>query len=87
MSQPVLLILGAGSNIGVHVTKTFATKGYRVALASRSEPTIDAGQVLHVPVDLAKPELVPSVFRQVREKLGEFPSVVVYNGKSSNLWH
>lgn len=81
MSAPILLILGAGTKIGVHVCHAFATKGYKVALVSRSTPTIDAGQALHISVDLAKPEAVPAVFAQVKEKLGAAPSVVIYNGK------
>ncbi|KAJ5322875.1 hypothetical protein N7452_011164 [Penicillium brevicompactum] len=34
--SPVILILGAGPNIGINVARVFAAKGYKVALASRS---------------------------------------------------
>lgn len=32
----VVLILGADANIGSHIARTFAAKGYKVALSSRS---------------------------------------------------
>ena len=76
---PVLLVLGAGANIGQHVARAFAAKGYKVAVASRSGSGLQDDQV-HVPVDLSKPEQVPGVFNTVKEKLGASPSVVVYNG-------
>lgn len=76
----VLFILGAGPNIGSHVAKAFASKGYKVASASRSETPKWEGADLHVPLDLAKPEDVPAAFETVRKQLGE-PGVVIYNGE------
>ena len=84
MTAPVLLVLGAGPNIGSHVAKAFAAKGYKVALASRKAQPVDDNQ-LHVPVDLSKPESVPGVFETVKAKLGNAPSVVVYNSTLSHL--
>lgn len=81
MSAPILLILGAGKNIGYAVSKAFAAKGYKVVLTSRTAPTEDVGQSLHIALDLAKPENVPTAFTQVKEKFGTAPSVVLYNGK------
>lgn len=82
MSQPVLLLLGYGPNIGHAVATRFAAQGYKVAIASRSlqdERTNEAGWMqLHV--DLSYPERVPEVFSKVVDKFG-IPSVVVYNGK------
>jgi len=80
-SNPIALILGAGPNIGTHVSKVFASRGYRVAVASRSNPSFDGGQELHIPVDLSDPENVPSVFEVVKTKFGVSPSVVIYNCK------
>lgn len=81
--QPILLILGAGPNIGHHVAAAFASRGYRIALASRTNksppPNTDH---IHIPVDLSKPETVPQVFETVKEKFGAAPGVVVYNGPS-----
>lgn len=90
-TKPVLLILGSGANIGQSVARTFSAKGYQVAATSRSEkPTQNGapadGIDLHIKSDLADPRTVPGVFQQVRETLGQAPSVVVYNGEllSSN---
>jgi NADP-dependent 3-hydroxy acid dehydrogenase YdfG len=33
---PIILILGAGPNIGQAVARTFASKGYKIALAARA---------------------------------------------------
>lgn len=81
--SPVILILGAGPNIGQAVARTFASEGYKVALAARSlkeEDSTDAQ--LNIKADFSKPEEVVDIFTKVRKALG-IPSVVVYNGKSS----
>lgn len=80
---PVLLILGAGSNVGASVAKAFAAKGYKVALASRKDNEEDSSlQHFHISCDLSDPASVPEVFAKVKETLG-MPSVVVYNGTKS----
>lgn len=78
--SPVVLILGAGANIGTNVARAFAAKGYKVALAARKlqDETNEEGQ-LTIRSDFADPNSVIDVFAKVREVLGE-PSVVVYNG-------
>ncbi len=89
MASPVLLILGAGPNIGKHVANAFTSKGYKVALASRKNHDTEEHNnnnnnnnlnQIHVPVDLTKPETVPGAFDTVKAQLGAPPSVVVYNG-------
>ena len=80
--SPVILILGAGANVGTHVARSFAAKGYRVALTSRTSPdqeTTGKGN-LHLQSDLTDPGSVAGVFAKVRDLLGP-PSVVVYNGE------
>jgi len=81
-TSPVVLILGAGSNIGQHVARAFASKGYKVALAARrvQEADSNADQV-HIPTDLSEPNSVASVFSKVKALLG-VPSVVIYNGET-----
>ena len=80
---PVILILGAGANVGTHVARSFAAKGYRVALTSRTsrDQETDNGD-LHLQSDLTDPGSVAGVFAKVRDLLGP-PSVVVYNGEST----
>ena len=43
-TPPILLLLGAGSNIGHHVARSFAVKGYKIALVSRSLKEEDSTQ-------------------------------------------
>ncbi|KAL8652365.1 MAG: hypothetical protein Q9226_004305 [Calogaya cf. arnoldii] len=77
-SSPVILILGAGPNIGQHVAQAFAAKGYKLALASRKAKEESTGEQLNISSDLADPKSVVDVFSKVKETLG-LPSVVVYN--------
>lgn len=79
--SPVILILGAGPNVGQHVARAFAAKGYKVALASRrlKEEDNTTDQV-NISSDLSDPGSVPGVFSKVKALLG-LPSVVVYNGE------
>lgn len=81
MSQPVLLLLGYGPNIGHAVAKRFAAQGYKVAIASRSlqDETFNEEGWMQLQVDLSSPETLPAVFAKVIKQLG-IPSVVVYNG-------
>lgn len=84
-SAPVALILGAGANIGLGVARALTAKGYKVALASRTEPEKDAAShQLHVKGDFANPESILDIFSKVEAQLG-LPHVVVYNGIFSFL--
>ncbi|RDW62516.1 hypothetical protein BP5796_10818 [Coleophoma crateriformis] len=78
-TSPVILILGAGPNIGQTVGRTFASKGYKVALASRSLREADStDDQLNITSDFANPDDVVNAFAKVKKVLG-IPSVVVYN--------
>ena len=77
--SPIVLILGAGPNIGANVAKTFAANGYKVVLTSRKAPESVNPLYTYVQGDLAEPKSVVDIFARVRETCGE-PSVVVYNG-------
>ncbi|KAH8675579.1 hypothetical protein BX600DRAFT_453019 [Xylariales sp. PMI_506] len=80
--SPVILILGAGPNIGQAVARTFASKGYKVALAARSLKEADStDNQLNITSDFANTDDVVKAFKRVREVLG-IPSVVVYNAAS-----
>jgi NAD(P)-dependent dehydrogenase (short-subunit alcohol dehydrogenase family) len=82
-TPPILLLLGAGSNIGHHVARSFAGKGYKIALVSRSLKEEDSTQdQINISADLSDPSSVAEVFSKVRARLGH-PSVVVYNGRQS----
>ena len=83
-ASPVVLILGAGPNIGQAVARLFATKGYKVALASRPVKESDSTENhINIPSDFSNSDDVVNAFQRVEEKFG-IPSVVVYNGE---LWY
>jgi len=82
-TSKILLIIGAGPNVGQHVAKVFASKGYKIATSARkpqsqlSEDTFKGD--LYVQADMADPSSVAGLFAKVKEGLG-VPTVVVYNG-------
>lgn len=79
-ASKVLLILGAGGNIGASVASLFAQNGYKVALAARRlQDAMDEDGRLHIHADVANAESVESAFDKVAAKFGP-PDVVVYNG-------
>lgn len=81
MASPVLLILGAGANVGASVARSFASKGYKVAVTSRSgQKDTETTDYLNIQSDLSDPYSVKGVFSKVKEAFGVGPSVVVYNG-------
>lgn len=80
MSSPVVLILGAGANVGLSVSKKFAAEGWKVAAVARTiKDDIKANSALTLSADFADPESITRVFDEVEAKLGT-PNVVVYNG-------
>jgi NAD(P)-dependent dehydrogenase (short-subunit alcohol dehydrogenase family) len=82
--SPVLLIFGAGPNIGRGVANAFAARGYKVAIVSRRQPGFDIQTrgFFHVKGNLEDPSFVETAYQSVSESLG-VPSVVVYNGEFS----
>lgn len=76
-AEPIVLILGAGPNIGKGVAYSFAMKGYTIVLASRSRH--EDSPATFIEGDLSNPRAVSDIFAKCRQQHGE-PSVVVYNG-------
>jgi NAD(P)-dependent dehydrogenase (short-subunit alcohol dehydrogenase family) len=78
-TKPIVLVLGAGSNIGKALALKFSSIGYSVALASRSTPdgtTLDGH--FGVKVDLSDPSSIATVFEKVKSALGA-PNTIIYN--------
>lgn len=79
--SPIVLVLGAGANIGQSAARTFASKGYKVALAARSIKASDStADQLNIPSDFSNTDSVVDAFAKVKQVFG-IPSVVIYNGK------
>ncbi|KAK9369249.1 hypothetical protein V1509DRAFT_620168 [Lipomyces kononenkoae] len=80
VSNPVVLILGAGPRIGASVAEKFASIGYKVAVASRNGTgTKTANGFLSLKADFTKPDSIPALFNAVKTEFHASPSVVVYN--------
>lgn len=79
-ASPVVLILGAGPRVGASVAETFASNGYKVAVASRkgTDAKNDKGY-LSLKADFAKPNSIPALFAAVSAEFHAAPSVVIYN--------
>lgn len=77
----VALIFGAGSNVGSSVANGLLAKGYKVALASRSQdPETSTETELHIPTDCSDTGSVLEAFAKTKRTFG-VPNVVVYNSK------
>ncbi|KAK9241647.1 hypothetical protein V1506DRAFT_465777 [Lipomyces tetrasporus] len=71
-----LIISCPHSNIGHSVCNKLAANGYKIATVNRSG--VGPSQYFKIKADLKDPLAVASVFKQVRESLGE-SNVVIYN--------
>ncbi|KAI1741386.1 putative short chain type dehydrogenase [Xylaria scruposa] len=79
-SEKIVLIIGAGPNLGSGIASKFRDGGYKVALAARSlTPGLSSEGTLGIKIDLADPTSVPQMFETVKQTWG-IPNIVVYNG-------
>ena len=79
----VLLLLGAGANIGLSTIRSFSSTGWKIAAVSRTtKPTIAELAHLTLIADLADPSSIADIFAKVTSELGP-PSAVVYNAAGS----
>ena len=80
MSSKVVLILGAGSNIGKALVQKFSSNGFKVAIAARTlHKEVTDSSDFSVKNDFTDPTTIASIFASVKSELGA-PSVVIYNG-------
>jgi NAD(P)-dependent dehydrogenase (short-subunit alcohol dehydrogenase family) len=82
MAQNIILVLGAGPNVGLHVAKYFGEKGFKTAAVSTEEVrnTVD----LTIKADLEDPSVVKAIFDEVKATLG-VPNVIIYNGTPHSM--
>jgi NAD(P)-dependent dehydrogenase (short-subunit alcohol dehydrogenase family) len=80
MENRVLLLLGAGQNVGLATITAFKAQGYKVASASRNpSDAIQKAADLVLKADFSVSLCIPDIFDKVETTLG-IPNVVVYNG-------
>jgi NAD(P)-dependent dehydrogenase (short-subunit alcohol dehydrogenase family) len=83
MAHRVLLLLGAGQNIGLASITAFKAQGYKVASASRTpSDAIRKAADLVLTADFSDPSCVADLFIKVEAELG-IPNVVIYNGNDN----
>ncbi|TKA72551.1 hypothetical protein B0A55_07754 [Friedmanniomyces simplex] len=83
-ADPVILIIGAGPRVGASVAQTFASNGYKVAVASRKgRGGRTAEGFLSLKADLANPSSISTLFETVKTEFKSYPSVVVYNAAAT----
>jgi NAD(P)-dependent dehydrogenase (short-subunit alcohol dehydrogenase family) len=81
----IILILGAGPNVGLSLATHFSKNGFKTAIVSRNPSAeLSAAADLTLKADFQDPKSIKGFFEEVREKLG-VPNVVVYNGPSPSL--
>jgi uncharacterized protein (DUF362 family)/short-subunit dehydrogenase/NAD-dependent dihydropyrimidine dehydrogenase PreA subunit len=85
--QGLILIVGAGKNLGLALTDLFSSKGYNIALCARNieslEPHLkqatDNGVcALAFQADASKDKSIKRLYKDVCERMG-LPDIVVYN--------
>lgn len=82
LKMSIVLILGAGANVGKSVAQKFASKGFKVAIASRTlTPEIQKLADISIKADFSNPATIKPLFDKVKSEIGT-PSVVIYNGES-----
>jgi NAD(P)-dependent dehydrogenase (short-subunit alcohol dehydrogenase family) len=80
MDHRILLLLGAGENIGLASITAFKTQGYKVASVSRTpSDAVRKAADLVLTADFSDPTCITDLFTKVENELG-IPNVVVYNG-------
>lgn len=82
MSTKIVLILGAGARTGRSSALEFSSRGYQVAVASRSleDGSFNKEGHLQLRLDLSHPDAIEESFAKVKGVFGRPPSVVIYNG-------
>lgn len=87
MSQPVCAIIGAGDGLGRALAGKFASRGFDVALVSRTEQGSAAAfeaaaecevNVRHLSADATRPETIESALAVVANEMGDV-EVLIYN--------
>lgn len=84
-ARPVALVLGSGPRLGYALMRHFASHGYRVVGARRNlvdaESLAKEGIIL-IGCEVGNKDEVDQLWPTIEEKLGQPPSVVIFEGKN-----
>jgi len=85
-ANSVVLILGSGPRIGASVAETFASNGYKVAVASRKGTGAKTAEgFVSLKADFTKPDSIPALFDAIKTEFHTAPSVVIYNAAALSM--
>ncbi|PQE22534.1 short-chain dehydrogenase protein [Rutstroemia sp. NJR-2017a BVV2] len=81
----IVLILGAGPNIGLNLAQVFSSNSYKTIVVSRTpKEELTKSADLAIQADFSDPKSIKSIFDEVKQKIG-VPNVVIYNGLTPTL--
>ncbi|GKZ69463.1 hypothetical protein AnigIFM50267_004672 [Aspergillus niger] len=84
-SVTVVLVFGAGKNVGLSVTRKFSAEGWKVVTVSRNpSKELEGAADLTITADLTDPSSVDGIFDRVEREFGT-PHVVVYNAYAMHM--
>jgi NAD(P)-dependent dehydrogenase (short-subunit alcohol dehydrogenase family) len=79
MSSQIILILGAGANIGKSLVHKFSSAGFKVAIASRTlNPELSKLVDHSAKANFSTPSSIKFIFEKVKSEIG-VPNVVIHN--------
>lgn len=82
-NRPVCLVLGAGPRLGYAFLRYFAARNYRCVGARRNledKELLKKEGILLTYCELANKEEIDGLWPMIEEKMGQPPSVVIYEG-------
>ncbi|PQE31464.1 Short-chain dehydrogenase reductase SDR protein [Rutstroemia sp. NJR-2017a WRK4] len=75
----IVLILGAGPNIGLNLARVFSSNSYKTIVVSRTaKEELTKSADLAIQADFSDPKSIKSIFDEAKQKIG-VPNVVIYN--------
>lgn len=79
MCHKILLLLGAGANVGTAAVKMFHGAGYKVVSVARTiRPEVKAYSDLVLTADFSDASSIQGIFDKTEKEIG-VPNVVIYN--------
>jgi NAD(P)-dependent dehydrogenase (short-subunit alcohol dehydrogenase family) len=88
-NRPVALVLGSGPRLGYALLRHFASHGYRAVGARRNledAESLSKEGILLLSCEIAHKDEIDQLWPTIEEKLGQPPSVVIFEGKKVRIF-
>lgn len=79
LNNKVAIVTGASKGIGLETVKLLVSKGAKVVGWSRSSPSFEHENFLHVPVDVTDFESVQNAYQLTSDKFGQDVQILINN--------